>query len=97
MVRLKLREGVAFGPKYAIGANFGMIGHLHGVLMIDARGMHMDIVSAICTKEADYLLPVKENQRNLHKDLCLFTEKDEHPMEKADMRMKCMYVWDMQP
>lgn len=59
---------------------------------IDAMGTHRDIASAICAKEADYILPVKENQSNLLEDIRLYAEEDVLPMEKTDLQSQRRYA-----
>ena len=47
------------------------------IITIDAMGCQRDIAKAICDAGADYVLSLKGNQGNLHKDVALvFTDKD---------------------
>ena len=40
-----------------------------GIVTIDAMGCQKDIAKKIISKEADYVLAVKDNQKNLHEDI----------------------------
>ena len=47
------------------------------IVTIDAMGCQREISEAICEREADYVLSLKGNQGNLHKDVALvFADKD---------------------
>ena len=59
---------------------------------IDAMATHRDIASAICAKEADYILPVKENQSKLLEDICLYAEEDVLPIEKMNLKSQQRYA-----
>lgn len=52
---------------------------------IDAMGTHRDIAEAIHEKEADYILPVKDNQPLLLEDIKLYAETDVLPLKKAEL------------
>ena len=44
------------------------------IITIDAMGARPEIAEQVIEQEADYLLTVKDNQRNLHEDMQLFFE-----------------------
>lgn len=52
---------------------------------IDAMGTHRDIAEAIHEKEADYILPVKDNQPLLLEDIKSYAETDVLPLKKAEL------------
>jgi predicted transposase YbfD/YdcC len=39
------------------------------IITIDAMGCQKDIIAKIVDKKADYVIAVKDNQRNMHKDI----------------------------
>lgn len=58
------------------------------IITIDGIGTHEKIIAQIVKQEADYLLPVKENQRNLHDDIALFFKLAE---QKKFEKLACSY------
>ncbi len=54
----------------------------NAVVTIDAMGCQKKIVRAITDEKADYVIQVKDNQKNLHEDIALFfQEPDNAPMD----------------
>ncbi len=58
------------------------------IVTIDAMGCQRDIAQKILDKEADYILSMKGNQGNLHKDIVHFFEKQENEKSK-NITMDC--------
>ena len=56
------------------------------IVSIDAMGCQREIASQILLKEADYVLSLKGNQGNLHKDIRLFFE-EQFSKEKQDHKI----------
>lgn len=58
------------------------------IITIDAIGTQKEIVKDIINKGADYLLPVKDNQKSLHEDVELFLDEELKDNLRSNMNYK---------
>ena len=69
--------------------------HLKGsVVSIDAMGCQTSIAETICRKQADYVLAVKDNQKNIHDQLKWFFGEIELPTDEATGLVKHTSTFD---
>jgi predicted transposase YbfD/YdcC len=58
------------------------------IVTIDAMGTQTKIAQAIIDKEADYVLPVKENHEQLYNDIKLYFDTEDKPLDTASTQEK---------
>jgi predicted transposase YbfD/YdcC len=61
------------------------------IVTIDAIGTQVDIVEEIVKSGAEYVLALKENQKNLHNDVKLYIEEEVLPKSKKELKENGIY------
>lgn len=76
----------------AIPALLEMLALKECTVTIDAIGTYTSIAKAIRDKGAEYILPVKENQKTLHEDIRLYAEEDILSKKPGELKPEGRYA-----